>query len=209
MAPVIGAPIGTYFTLRTYRKLTTNPLLVFANTYEFVNNTVVGENEVNDLIGKWTSFEFLMSLPDVIGDRAILSTWIEDGEPYDPTSFITKPVVGVGDRLAGGQALSLNNCLFLRRAVAFGQNGKLFLRRVLTEEDVLSPAGVLALANPSALQLEVNEALTTSGALGYLNGEEPFSMVMKSTLLINREVSDLVVAGARVMQYNNRYFDVP
>jgi hypothetical protein len=74
---------------------------------------------------------------------------------------------------------------------------------------VFATTGVLALSNPAALQLEVNEALVTSGAGGYLDGSEAFSMVMKSTLLINREVGSLVVAGARVMQYNNRYYDVP
>jgi hypothetical protein len=209
MTAIIGAPAGTYVTLRTYRKLSTNPSLLFANTYEFEAQEPISEGSANFLISRWTSFELLMSLTDVQADRAILSTWIEDGEPYDPTSFITVPTVGVGDRLAGGQALSLNNVLFLRRQTSFGQNGKLFLRRVLTEEDVLAPSGTLALANQAALQAEVDDALSTSGAGDYLIPGEAFLMVMKSALLIQRPVTALIVAGARVMQYNNRYFDVP
>lgn len=207
--PVIGSPIGTYFTLRMYKRLTTNPALAWANTYEFVSLTVTTEGDVNTLIARTLLFEQALHLPSAQFDRAVLSSWVEDGEPYDPTTFITQPLSAVGTRAVAGDPLSLNYCLFLRRVTAFGQNGKLFLRRALTEGDITSPSGTPALNSAAALQAEVADAVADSEMIEYLTGADAFQVVMKSSLLINREVTSFVVAGSRIIQYNNRYFDVP
>lgn len=209
MTPIIGAPPGTYFTLRIYKKLTTNPALSWANTYEVTNNEPVEAGFVDSLISVVSEFERMIHLGDVQFDRAILSSWVEDGTPYDPTTFITKPLTLLGSRVAGGQALSLNNCLFVRRETAYGQNGKLFYRRVMTEEDVLATSGTLALSNPVAMNTEIQAAVTAANVDGILNFGLTWGLRMKSALLLDREVSALTVAGARMIQFNNRYFDVP
>lgn len=208
--PLIGAPAGTYVTLRIYKRLTANPSLVWANTYEFHSTANIAQTDVDDLVGAWSGFEQAMHLVGVHFDRAVVSTWVEDGTPYDPTSFITVPLSLDGTRPQPSDALSLNNVLFIRRQTDFGQNGKLFLRRCLVESEVNAAAGTLSLLNASALQIEVQGALASSGAGAYLGaGNGTFQAVMKSNLLLNREIQSLVVAGARVMQFNNRYFDVP
>lgn len=209
MAPVIGATPGTFFSLRHYRKLTTNPLLAFANTLEFVSREIVTSENAAKLIDDWSAFYLALSMADAEMDRAVLSTWVEDGAPYDPDSFITRPLSGLGTRGTITDAMSLNNCLFIRKETGSGNNGKIFIRRFLSEGDTHSPSGTLALLDAPAIQAELTAAITTAGVLGYLKGTEAFQMVMKSALLIEREVNDLVVAGARVMQFNNRYFDVP
>lgn len=209
MPAIIGAPAGTYLIARSYKKLTTNPALGWANNYELVVDTPPGEVDLLDLAAAIASFEAEIHLPDTQLDRIVISTWVEDGEPYDPTTFVVIPRSELGTRLAGGQPLSLNNCLFVRRDTAFGRPGKIFYRRVMTEEDVLAPSGTLALANQTAFNLEVNTALTSSGLGAYFAIGVGMHMVMKSALLIDREVTGLTVAGARVIQFNNRYFDVP
>lgn len=209
MTAIIGAPAGTYLTARVYKKLTTNPDLGWANNYELVVSTPPGDVDLQDLATALSVFEGEIHLPDVQIDRVVLSTWIEDGQPYDPTSFVVFPQTALGTRLAAGEALSLNNCLFVRRETAFGRPGKIFFRRCMTEADVLAPAGRLALANQASFNAEVQNALTASGLDNYFTAATGLNFVMKSTLLINRDVTAFTVAGARVIQFNNRYFDVP
>lgn len=209
MTAVIGAPAGTYFTLRMYKKLTTNPALSWANNYEFVSNTVIDDAEALALVTAVADFERAIHLPDAQMDRAVLSSWIEDGEPYDPTSFITYPLTGIGQRADAGEALSLNYCLFVRRQVDFGNNGKIFYRRVLTEADVNAPSGTAALLNQALFNTFVQDQIDNTGLTAYLGNGSTFGMRMKSALLIDRPVKALIVTGARVIQFNNRYFDVP
>lgn len=208
--PLIGAPAGTYVTARLYKRLASNPALSWANTYEFHALEQITQSNIDELVGALETFETTIHAIGVTMDRAVISTWVEDGEPYDPTTFISVPLVLGGTRVTNTDLLSLNYCLFVRRATTFGQNGKIFYRRVLQESDVNSPSGTPALSNLSGLESLVSGAMSTSGLGGYLGaGTAGFQMVMKSNLLINREVTQFQVAGARIVQYNNRYFDVP
>lgn len=208
MAPIIGAAVGSYLTLRTYKKLSTNQELKWANAYEFVVRASPTLEDLEALITVVVDFEDDIHGTEVLFDRAVLSTWVPDGEPYDPTSFIVKPLTTGGARTSV-VPLSLNYCLFLRREVNSGRSGKIFYRRVLQENDVDSPAGYPNLSNPAALTTLVDDALTASDFIAFMQGTQWAQLVMKSALPIEREVTGLTVAGARVIQYNNRYFDVP
>lgn len=208
--PVIGAPIGTYFTLRLYKRLSTNPALMWANNYEFTNLAApVSASDIDIAIDKFAALEQSMALTDVMFDRGVFSTWVEDGEPYDPTSFVTKPLTLLGLRGISGDALSLNHCLFVRRATTFGQNGKLFYRRSLLESDMASSSGTPSL-NGTGTLTALAAGIAAGGIDEYMDGEtQNLQLRMKSTLLVDRPITGLAVAGIRIMQFNNRYFDVP
>lgn len=208
--PLIGAPVGTYVTLRLYKRLTTNPALMWANNYEFVNEqSAITADDVEIAIQDFSNFEGDIHLGDTQFDRGVMSSWVEDGEPYDPSTFTTYPLSGLGQRVVSGDAMSLNYCLFVRRNTTFGQNGKLFYRRVLVEPDVNAPSGTPALVSAATLNTTLQTAITANNINLYMDGSNNLQLRMKSALLIDRPITGLTVAGARVMQFNNRYFDVP
>lgn len=210
MSSIIGAALGSFITARVYKYLQTNPALRWANTYEFIVNSPPTEADLQACADALRLFEAAIHYSDTRFDRCVLSTWVPDGEPYDPTSFVTLPLVGSGSQTDTSDTLSLNHVLFVRRTTNFGQNGKLYYRRCLAESEVNATAGTLALVDPSALQTLIDGAMTTSGLALYIQNEvTPLNLVMKSALPIVREVLDFTVAGARIVQFNNRYFDVP
>lgn len=196
------------FTVRIYKYLTTNPTLSWVNTYELfaLNEGEVGEPAA--AVSALVNFEKAIHLNDTGFDRAVFSTFAEDGVPYDPLSFIVYPLTGTGAvSTVSASQLSLNNCLFVRKTVAAGRSGKLFYRRCLQEADVVSPAGTLALAPGNAVEGRVSDALTNLVDLFGTGNTLRLAMIASGQPV--RNITELQVAGARVMQFNNRYFDVP
>lgn len=211
MTAIIGAAAGTYITARVYKFLATNPSLFWGNTYEFLVNAVPDSGDLNDLADALTQFERSIHYTDTRFDRVVLSTWVPDGEPYDPASFISYPQGSVaGTQSDASDTLSLNHVLFVRRNTTFGQNGKVYYRRCLCEADVTAQAGLMSLQNAGGIQTILDAGLVSSGLDAYIGTfAGVFTLAMKSALPVVREVTALTVVGARVVQYNNRYFDVP
>lgn len=203
-------PNTTGYTIRLYKKLTTNPSIVWANTYEMqkINSSVPNLGDFSNMVAALTTFEGTMALTDVQFDRAVVSSHVPDGEPYDPTTFVTIPIIDTfGTRVVGGDEREpLNIVLFVRKDVEFGRTGKLYLRRSLSENDVTAPSGEVALSPNSAVQTLFYTALQYLDA--YVQGDATqFRMAMLAQGQPIRLVSSLTLAGARVVKYNNRYYD--
>lgn len=199
-------------TVRIYKRLSTAPNMVWSNTYELFKDPVgeVDFTEYQALAQRLASFEQDFHLTDVIFDRAVISTHVEDGEPYNPESFVTIPLGDViGQRAGTSDPMSLHNVLFVRKNVSFGRNGKLYYRRCLRESDVTSPAGVPRIDVSSPLYTEVATAFTTY-IESLTNGDDTtFRLVMVAENQPVRNVTALAVTNVRNVKFNNRYFDVP
>lgn len=200
-----------YFTVRMYKKMATNPAIQWANTYEVYKKftAALTADDYQDLVTNLLSFESAFHGNDVLFDRAVVSTFVEDGQPYNPESFITFPLMDTpGERSAAfGEFEPLNVVLFVRRSVPFGRNGKLYYRRVLVEAEVASPAGVARLTTGAGIHTEFANAYSTWLALYTDGDDERFALVMAATGQTPRNITALAVAGVRVVKFNNRYFD--
>lgn len=205
------------FTVRIYKRLVGRQDLEWANSYELraTASNADGPGALNDAVAALVGWEKNIHLSDVEYDRAVVSTYVPDGQPYDPTAFLSVPIVSTnGSRsLGGSQALPLQMCLLIRKQVAYGRNGRNLYRRCLIETEVAAFSGdpVLEGAAQAALQERVND-LVGDGDIFQTLGLAGFELVMASGVGVGvptsvRKVSALVVAGVSIKPYNNRYYD--
>lgn len=138
-------------------------------------------------------------------DHVVVSTYTEDGKPYDPDTFHVEPIEAYGTRVLGGAgeyALPLANTLLCRKAVVRGRQGHLALRGFLSTADIASDdSGVVRLANKASLQTIVgNRWSTLVSALGTAK----VAMASGATAESVREVVDLRVNALSTRQTANR-----
>lgn len=69
-------------------------------------------------------------------DKLTISTYVPDGQPYDPNTFTTVTLEVSGLRGYSGEGLPLDICVYVKRNVLSGRNGKHFYRGCLEEADV-------------------------------------------------------------------------
>ncbi len=211
---------GEVFTVRTYKYLSARRDIVWANTYEVAAETSAANGATTaaqacQSIMLWESW---FHLTDVVYDRAVFSTAVEDGQPYDPTAFISVPATGVEGKRnipIGNQVAPLQTCLFVRRQVAYGRNGRALYRRCLLAGEVLSPAGDPVISDETRdLLNDILEGQATESfgnpLPSYLLTEHGLRLVMVGPGGSGqniRNVSALAAAGVSIKKYNNRYFD--
>lgn len=206
---------GEVYTLRFYKKLATNPAVVWANTYE-IYNQAGGQSpeDIQTVLANISAAEKTLHLNSVVFDRAVASTWVPDGEPYNPASFITYPLSGAGSIVPSSPALGLSNCLQVRRVVTYGRNGRSLYRGCLAEGQTIAPAGDPVLTSGAYasfadkvadLRLLIEDALFS---LGY--GWVMAARYGESPTINRRAIEDLILESrVTVKKLNNRYFDVP
>lgn len=200
------------FHIRIYKELTTTPSPRWANTYEVRNEGGASMLHLLDAVQALYELERAMHLTDVRFDRAVLSTWIEDGTPYDPSSFTVIPLGLEGTVVPSGGALPLNVVLHIRRKVIFGRPGKVFWRRALGEGDIEAPAGrvTLSAAAEGTIETRLAAAMVSSDAIEMTTeGTNPIKLILAATGQPDRLVDNLLLQGANVTKFDNRYFDVP
>lgn len=209
---------GELFTVRIYKSLDQRRDIVWSNTYEVRSLALVPANAgiIPEAVESMALWEKDFHLPDVRYDRAVFSTYVPDGEPYSPSSFVTVPLNNIigGRGTDGTQPVGLNQCLFVRRVVQTGRNGRALYRRCLQESDVQAPAGDPVLTATAQVSLQ---ALVDG--VGQENLQDTLSnyqleLVMAatygtSTVPVSRIVSTQQVAGVTEKKYKNRYFDKP
>lgn len=211
--------VALLYTVRTYKRLATNPAIVWANTYELRDDN--GSYSMGDVateafnIGAWEA-EFHMT--DVEFVRAVASSWVQDGQPYDPFSFAVASLAGLGGTRAypsGDQTTStpLDVCLRLSKSVPTGRQGYWLYRRCLTTADIESPAGSadIKATSASSIQAVIDAASLPGGQslIDYLTNKG-LSLVMAGGSALAphvRSVTDINVAGVTVKDWNNAYFD--
>ena len=212
--------VGEVFTARIYKRLTTRPDVLWANTYELFATAALldAETAAVQVLNGLAIWESQFHSNDVTFDRGVFSTHVEDGQPYDPTSFAATGFVAiVGERSTATDPMSLQNCLLVRRQVGFGRTGRLLYRRAVFEGEVSAPGGEPALspAALTALQALVGGGWDGGGespdVLEWLRTVYALDMVMVGTNPLSpgniRVVDSLQVAGVVVKDYNNAYYN--
>lgn len=189
----------------------------WSNSYEIVSE----DDSPADLVQVANDFvaaERLLHLPQVEFLQVRVSTY--EAEPtglYDPNSFVTIPLTGVGARSNTGNTdpLDYNCCFVVQRVPSTGRAGRLFYRGCLAEGDVTavldgtfrliptSPilAAAVFPAYQALLDVYVGNTITQANAI---------SLAMASTIggaLNVRLVQDLRQGGVSINKRNHRYFD--
>lgn len=127
---------GEIFIVRIYKRYGS---LFWANNYEVqaARDIPFAQTGIIDLVDRLASLERQLHIPEVVFDRAVVSTYVRDSTPYNPETFTTLPLTGQGQNdLGQGEPVSLEHCLFVRRVTEAGRPGKLLYRGCLTEGGV-------------------------------------------------------------------------
>jgi hypothetical protein len=195
---------GEVLTVRVYKQCLG---YLWANNYEV--------EATQDIANPSTALEFLaarivelergLHLSGVIIDRVTISTYVPDSQPYNPNTLAVFPFSVPGTRTGPGSALALEMCLFVRRNVTFGRDGRLLYRGCLTDQQV-SSSSLRAVLLPTAVTFYQN-VINSWRSIGLGN---EFRFVMASGLpiptdvrqVVNLQVSEKVV----FKKFNNRYF---
>jgi hypothetical protein len=207
------------FRVSVYKDWLTLSNSPWVNTYEFTSDTLttpveVAAEGIPELIA---DAERGIHLTSVMFDRAVVSTYGADGNPYDPETFVSVPLTGFGFRTFFTQALDINAVFKVRRLVSSGRNGKLAYRGCLIEGDVSANAsGQWRIETASTLNQDGTDYLAyLTGMSTLLDGFAGVQMALLSGTAIgggptsSRPVSNLVVAGAGFNKKNHRWFNSP
>lgn len=206
---------GEIFTVRSYKRLQSRPDTVWANTYEarLLPGGAGVSTVVNDLVAAVLGWEEQFHLTTVQFDRMVVSTIAEDGNPYNPSTFLSLPTTTtLGNRPTtlnnAGDTQPLGMCLMTRLQVPFGRAGRRLYRGVLLEVDVQSPSGV-----PQLTAFGADDILTRMEVSGTLESRmlaAGFELVMADPGNVAnkaRVVQGIEPAGVVLKKLNNRYFD--
>jgi len=197
---------GELFTVRLYK---TYGGLVWANNYEVQaeQDAPFAQTAITDLVNRLVDLEREFHIPLVRIDRAVVSTYQVDSRPYNPDTFTTIPVGVFGNNNLGqGDPVSLEHCIFIRRAVASGRPGKLLYRGCLTEGGVTTvdlraviTSGFLSTLQQRASQWYASFLQQQQWRLVMVSGDENLNV---------RQVQGLAVSQRVVLkQVGNAYFD--
>jgi hypothetical protein len=160
------------------------------------------EFELQTLADHLVAIERALHLNIVLIDRVVFSTYAPDSQPYNPDVLAAFPYSQLGQRSVSSDILPLEACLFVRRSVGLGRDGRLFYRGCLTEADVASTGMRMGLMT-SAINYFNN-------ALGSNNLPQNWRFVLASgtpTPTNVRVVLSLSVVERVVFKkVNNRYF---
>jgi len=195
---------GEVLTARVYKQ---HAGYLWANNYEI--------EATQDITNPVTSLEFLanrlvelernLHVSIVMIDRVTISTYVPDSLPYNPSNLAVFPFSVPGSRGMTGTLLPLEACLFVRRNVDFGRDGRLLYRCCIFHEGT-SNIGLRTVLTQSSL---TNFQNIINGWRSIGVGNE-FRLVMASGLPIPtnvRAVNNLQVSEKVVFKkFNNRYF---
>jgi hypothetical protein len=179
----------------------------WANNYEIQATSSITdpEGQLQAIANRLVALEAAIHLNIVLIDRVTISTYAPDSQPYNPDTLASFPYTQLGQRGATGDILPLEACLFVRRNVSFGRDGRLLYRGCLTETDVATTGMRMGLMT-SALN-SIQNAVNTWSQQGL---GQNWRFVLASGLpdptnirpVQGLQVSDRVV----FKKFNNRYF---
>jgi len=206
--PIDAVQAGEIFTVRVYK---TYSGYGWANTYEVqsVTEPTNSITAIESMASAFVNLERNLHLLAVTIDRVVVSTYIPDGAPYNPSSFTTIPVSQGGLRNVGGDFLPLELALFVRRNAPVGRDGRLLYRGCLTENDMVANTfrPFITSSTQTSFQTILGTWFTTTFP------QAAWNLVMASgrpnptniRQIIGLQVSEKIA----VKKLNNRYFDRP
>lgn len=197
---------GEVLTIRVYKSYYG---WAWANTYEarakgtYVNST----QAVEQLAASFVSLEVPIHIEGVMIDRLVVSTYVPDGRPYDPETFITVPYSISGTRQPPAEVLPLELALFVRRDTVTGRDGRLLYRGCLTEADMSAGAFRPALTSPA--QNFFQNIFSTWFSSTFPSSAWDLVLASGRSEVNNvRPVRNLIVSNKiTVKKLNNRYYD--
>lgn len=198
---------GEVFTVRTYKVFGE---YAWANTYEIAAREEAESNSQAfwiDIADRFIALEREFHLSTVLFDRVVISTYIPDGQPYNPVSFTAFPYSVPGLANPTSDLLPADACLYVRRNALFGRDGRLFYRGCLHEAFAESgfPRHTITAQRQSQIQGAFDSWYT-----GFRNNTV-FDIVLASGVPVPtsvRIVTDFVVERRIVYKKpKNRYFD--
>jgi hypothetical protein len=110
----------------------------WSNGYHIETTNDIGHATWNDVIGKLHDNEKVLSLTTTSFMRALVTPFAENVINAPEKVMRTFELAGTGNvaLAAGDHALDLNVCVLLKRQLATGRSGRMFMRGVLSEADV-------------------------------------------------------------------------
>jgi len=152
--PLQSVSANEVFTVRVYKLFNQYR---WANTYEIVavadqGNT--GEVFWRQLADRFTTLEASILFNIIQVDRVVISSYVPDGQPYRPTSFISFPYAIFGNRPSDVEILPAEICMIVRKNVTYGRDGRNFYRGTINEQNLASnfPEARLNTAHLNAIQ---------------------------------------------------------
>jgi len=195
---------GEVFTVRSYKQYVG---FAWANNYEVEATQDISNpsTELEFLANRIVELEKNLHISGITIDRVTISTYVPDSLPYNPNNVATFPFSVFATRQAPSEVLPLELCLFVRRNVNFGRDGRLLYRGCLHEGD-MSATAFRPLLTTSAVN-SLQNIINNWRAVGLGNA---FRLVMASGFpapsnvrpVVSLQVSEKIV----VKKYNNRYF---
>ncbi len=200
-------------TVRTY-KTVPNAQIAWANTYEVVvvdptEDPAESSARLETLKNEFVQAERGLLNSLFLFDRIVISTYVPDGVPYDPFSFVSYTVSLPGLYTTGNNPpLPLQLCTLIKRIPRFGRQGSILYRAAVGAPDAnVTPSGTTIVARRvNEIQALYNSLLTGITNAGFrlvmASGRETvdFSTLRRVTALeVKREMT--------FKKLNNRYFD--
>lgn len=196
---------GEVLTVRTYK---TYGGVAWANSYEIQALAPLNdpESELEFVASRFAALERALHGNFVEFDRVVISTFVPDGQPYNPLTFASFPI-NLPCMRNITPAADILQCLYVRRNVAFGRDGRLLYRFALARAQIGVP-GIypeLTLEAQTDMQNIINSWLA-QGGIG-----NAFRLVMarqvQNAIEARPVITLQVVKRVVVKQFNNRYFD--
>jgi len=195
---------GNVVTARVYKY---NTGFSWANNYEIQATVDIPDPEfaLQELSDRIVALERALHLNLVTIDRVTISTYVPDSQPYNPDTLATFPYNQLGQRSVSGDILPLEVCLFVRRSVDFGRDGRLLYRGCLGEVDVATTSMRMGLMTSA---INFFQGAITSWYQQGLGQNWRFVMASGNpNPTIIRPVIGLAVSDRVVFKkFNNRYF---
>lgn len=214
MPSILNPAGGDIVTVRIEKTMVSNPAISWVNNYKLLGDAAGGPSNENlrAAADALLNFERAIHVPAVQFRQYTISTIAEDSDPYDPFTFVTVPLEEglVGQRSIASDLEPLQMCLYVKKVVTVGRQGKQLYRGVLQESDVSAAAGAPRLSSPITMSTLVAGAIADSGLGSFLSADPDSAWYLVMTNKTGgqiRPVSDLQAAGVSIAKMNHRYFD--
>lgn len=207
---VISPTTGDLFRVSVRKSHVNNPDRQWENNYELrcVANTNIAA--VNTMALKIVAFEKAIHYDQVEFRAVRVSTWEEDSKPYDPSTFTSLPLTGLGELdTATEDMAAINVCLNTVRVPLSGRYGHIYYRGALVESDIEAPAGKYILSTGAAIDTRFTTELGSSGVGDMFNDIDEFwEMVMiNKTGTQIRKVVGFSPQGVAVVPFDHAWFN--
>lgn len=158
-------------------------------------------------------------LTNVVIDRIVASTWLEDSAPYNPSSLRVIPIGINGTKeFLLTQPVDDDLVLFIRKTVSTGRSGKILLRGVLTTAEINVDSGSWYIVGSALSDIEdlvggfftnlstqfnvilIGRSLLSISYPACAEGVKQVPIRNYTTIPVTRFVSSLVVVGVTERQ---------